>query len=186
MTFLLISGLPASGKSTLAQALSPQLGMPVVDKDAMLERLFREKGVGDAGWRSALSREADLELEREAMAIGRGILVSWWRHPKSALDTGTSVDWVRVLAPVPLEVHCVVDHAVAAHRFMIRRRHHGHLDGTRTMEELHQQFAHHASHGPLGIGPYVTVSTLQPVDIDALLSTIRSGAGSTLFENTTR
>ena len=185
MTLLLLSGLPASGKSTLARVLSAELDVPMVDKDEILERLFRERGVGDAAWRTTLSRDADLELRHQAITLARGILVSWWRHPRSVRDSGTPVDWFGELAGVPLEVHCVCDPSVAARRFLARQRHQGHLDRRRGLEDLTNQFTYHASHGPLGVGPCVTVSTLEPVEIKALLSALRAVSGSTLFDKAT-
>jgi len=41
--FVVVSGLPGSGKSVLAQRLSPLLGLPVIDKDDILDRLFEVK-----------------------------------------------------------------------------------------------------------------------------------------------
>ena len=67
--FIIISGLPGSGKTTLARNLAPALSLPVIDKDQILERLFESKGVGDATWRRALSRESDLILEH-ALKLG--------------------------------------------------------------------------------------------------------------------
>jgi adenylate kinase family enzyme len=78
--FLVVSGLPGSGKSTLAQKLATTLGLPVIDKDQILDRLFESKGVGDATWRRSLSRESDAILEREATSSDGAILVSFWCH----------------------------------------------------------------------------------------------------------
>lgn len=58
--FVVVSGLPGSGKSTVARLVSPALNLPVIDKDDILERLFDSKGVGDASWRRALSRQSDV------------------------------------------------------------------------------------------------------------------------------
>jgi len=42
--FVVVSGLPGSGKTTVAQALAPLLKLPLFDKDAILEQLFETKG----------------------------------------------------------------------------------------------------------------------------------------------
>jgi adenylate kinase family enzyme len=65
-SFVVVSGLPGSGKSTLAHQLAPALGLPLLDKDTILEHLFESKGVGGIEWRRALSRESDLILQTEA------------------------------------------------------------------------------------------------------------------------
>lgn len=44
MTLILISGMPASGKSTMAAYLSGALGMPAFSKDAIKERLYDSVG----------------------------------------------------------------------------------------------------------------------------------------------
>lgn len=51
--YVVISGLPGSGKSTLARRLAPLLKLPIIDKDDILERLFKEKGIGDKACRPA-------------------------------------------------------------------------------------------------------------------------------------
>jgi len=79
--FVVVSGLPGSGKSTLARPISQALGLPLLDKDAILERLFESKGQGDIEWRRSLSRESDLILQREAAALRGAVLVSHWHLP---------------------------------------------------------------------------------------------------------
>ena len=37
---MVVSGLPGSGKSALATGLSARLGLPVIDKDVVLEALY--------------------------------------------------------------------------------------------------------------------------------------------------
>jgi hypothetical protein len=44
------------------------LGLAVIDKDDILERLFDLKGVGNSDWRRALSREIDLIFRQESEA----------------------------------------------------------------------------------------------------------------------
>ena len=45
--FVVISGLPGSGKTTLARRLAPALALSLIDKDDILDRLFEAKGIGD-------------------------------------------------------------------------------------------------------------------------------------------
>lgn len=61
MVCILVSGLPATGKSTMAAYLSKQLGIPVFSKDAIKERLFDTLGFS--------SREEKVKLGVAAMEI---------------------------------------------------------------------------------------------------------------------
>ena len=62
--YVVISGLPGSGKTTLGRRLASLLNLPLIDKDDILDRLFESKGIGDAAWRRRLSRESDEILRR--------------------------------------------------------------------------------------------------------------------------
>ena len=46
----MISGLPGSGKTTLARRLAPALKLPLIDKDDILKRLFESIGIGNAAY----------------------------------------------------------------------------------------------------------------------------------------
>jgi len=67
--FIVVSGLPASGKSTLARRLAPALGLPLLDKDEILERLFDLSGNSARTGRTA---EPDTVAER-LDAAGRAV-----------------------------------------------------------------------------------------------------------------
>jgi hypothetical protein len=99
--FVVVSGLPGSGKTTLARRLSLPLGLPVVDKDDVLERLFMERGIGDASWRRSLSRESDGILERDVTQSSGAIVVSFWHLPGMPAGSGTPTDWLCLL-PAPV------------------------------------------------------------------------------------
>src|SRR6185369_1656876 len=82
--FVVVSGLPGSGKTTVARALAPLMNLPVIDKDEILERLFEARGIGDAAWRRQLSREADAVMHDEVSASGGAIVSSFWHVPGMA------------------------------------------------------------------------------------------------------
>src|SRR5690349_22393578 len=105
--YLILTGLPASGKSTLGRAVAAALGLPMLDKDDILEALFDSLGVGDAEWRRRLSRAADEVLRRQALASHGAVLASWWRHPASGEESGTPCEWLRSLPGALVELHCV-------------------------------------------------------------------------------
>src|SRR5689334_8206859 len=133
--FVVVSGVPGSGKTTLAHRLSPILGLPVLDKDDILDRLFESDGTGDRAWRRKLSRRSDALFEQEASASAGAILVSHWHLSGMAPDSGTPTDWLRALADCIVNVHCICAPEVAANRFLGRTRHAGHLDKESSYDE---------------------------------------------------
>jgi hypothetical protein len=157
--FVVVSGLPASGKSTLGRAIAGALGLPMLDKDEILEGLFESLGVGDAEWRARLSRLADEELCSQARQLAGAVITSWWKHPHSESISGTPVEWIRSLPGVVVELHCSCSPQVAAARFIGRRRHAGHLDGTCNAAALLAGFEQQASLGPLALGRVIHVNT---------------------------
>jgi hypothetical protein len=172
MTYLVVSGIPGSGKSTLARQLAPRLGRPVLDKDDILDGLFESQGIGDMAWRTTLSRSADQIFAHRAAAVGGGLLVTWWRHPRSESESGTPTDWLSDLSSSVVEVYCVCPPALAAARFMTRKRHAGHLDSTRTLDEIVDDFERLALLGPLACGPVVYAATGSDVRLDDLVAAL--------------
>jgi len=167
--FVIVSGLPASGKSTAGQAIGSGLGLSFLDKDSVLESLFETTPPADAQGRNELSRLADTSFRERALTALGGVLVSWWKHPRSLAASGTPTQWLHSLNGALVEVHCVCSPLVAVERFLARKRHAGHFDSQRSRSQLLVQFDQHASLGPLGIGSLVQADTDCAVDIGALL-----------------
>ncbi|HSS52466.1 MAG TPA: AAA family ATPase [Thermoanaerobaculia bacterium] len=176
--FLVISGLPASGKTTLGRRLAGALGLPLLDKDEILEALFEGLGVGDTQWRNRLSRSADVVFQRLAEQTAGAVLASFWRHPQVTAESGTPTGWLSALSGKVVEVHCVCPPEAAAERFLARKRHDGHLDRDRGRDDLVAGFVRLAALGPLGIGPWIDVDTGHPVDFDGVLRLVEEHLGS--------
>jgi chloramphenicol 3-O-phosphotransferase len=170
--YIIISGLPASGKSTVARAVAHELALPVLDKDALLESLFERLGIGDARWRRRLSRAADQDFRDQAEQSKGAVLASWWKHPLSPDDSGTPTEWLASLPGLLVEVHCNCSPAIAARRFVMRKRHPGHLDDRWSYVDLLASFSQQTLLGPLRIGCVVDVQTENEFELGALMSDI--------------
>lgn len=171
--FVVVSGLPGSGKTTLARQLADELGLPLLDKDDILGRLFEANVIGDSAWRRGLSRESDVILEREAAASTGAVLTSFWRVPGMAADSGTPTHWLHGLSNLVVNVHCVCSPETAAKRFLERKRHAGHLDGHSTYADVLASLQALATLGTLDVGPRLDVDTSGPVTIDNVVREIR-------------
>ncbi|MEM7379050.1 MAG: AAA family ATPase [Pseudomonadota bacterium] len=172
-TRIVVSGLPASGKSTLGAALATALGIRCLDKDNFLEALFEPHPDPTPDDRSALSRKADAQFIEAASQPCDAVLVSWWRHPRSVINSGTPTDWLRAVAGRRVELHCQCDPDVALARFSTRQRHRGHGDAQRDHTALARTFHTQAALGPLGVGHLVPVDTHDRVDVATVVRLVQ-------------
>ena len=171
--FVVISGLPGSGKSTLGRRLAPALNLVFIDKDDILDRLFEAKGVGDAAWRRTLSRESDVILEHEATRSNGAVLVSFWRVPGMPSDSGTPTDWLRAPSHQLVNVHCACEPEIAANRFLHRRRHPGHLDGESSSADVLASLRQLTQFPALDIGQRIEVDTSREPNLTEVVRAIR-------------
>ena len=166
--FVVVSGLPASGKTTVARPLARALGLPLISKDAIKEALFDTLGFGDRERSKTLSRAADAVMVRVAQGLNAAVLDNFW-HAETASE---------LLAPLSgpmIEVFCSCDPDVALARFRSRDRHPGHVDHLLDPDVARADFVHRLDQLPLGlVGPVIQVDTEQPVDIDALAARVLS------------
>ncbi|KNZ34476.1 MAG: hypothetical protein AD742_00020 [Methylibium sp. NZG] len=172
--FIIVSGLPASGKSAVARALAQALRVELLDKDEFLESRFEQCGIGDAAHRRQLSVEADAAFRRRAERSPAAVLASWWKHPLSLADSGTPSTWLAALPGTKVEVHCECSADLAAARFMARARHPGHLDTRWTHAGLVAAFAPLASFGPMGFGAVIRLATDVAWDAGTLAAQVAS------------
>jgi thymidylate kinase len=176
--FVVLSGLPGSGKTTLARPLSAELGLPLLDKDDILESLFESLGVSTPEERRRLSGASDRVLLDLARTSQGAVLSSFWRRESLSKTAGTPTEWLRELPDASVvEVLCECPPRLAAARYEGRQRHPGHFDDHKTAAELEWQFEQLEAAGPLSIGPLLRVDTTRQVDVEALARAVRESAG---------
>lgn len=132
---IVVSGPPASGKSSIAHRLSARLGFALVAKDVIKEQLFDAEEAAIRGDRQDLSQRAGIvALEQVAGFLVRGesvILEGNWR----SADHGAAI--ARLVSehrPTVLQVQCVgagerlLERFAARARAGLRHRAHSDLD----------------------------------------------------------
>ncbi|MEM7141667.1 MAG: AAA family ATPase [Actinomycetota bacterium] len=171
---IVVTGLPGSGKTTLARRLRDGMGWPLLEKDVIKEALFEAFGTGDLAHSQALGGAAHAVLSALAAEQPRAIVEAFFR-PGVAEDVLLAMDRPLV------QVHCACPVEEAVRRYRVRiddpARHPGH-----TPE--HQSDAAIASWaddppGPLHLPtPPVVVDTTVPVDIADVIERIEAALGA--------
>jgi predicted kinase len=159
--YVVISGAPGAGKSTLAGPLAARLGLPLIAKDVIKESLYDHipAGAERAAWSKILGGAAMELIWALAPLAPAAVLEANFRP-------GSDYERARLAAlPGPLvEVYCRCPPAVAAERYASRHaaRHPTHVSGTISAELL-AEFDR-----PVGLGRLVEVDTTSAIDIAAL------------------
>jgi len=172
--FVVVTGIPGSGKTTLARRVGLLLALEVLDKDDILESLFEARGVRDWAWRRILSRTSDELLAAQAAASNGAMLVSFWRLPGMPRDSGTPTDWLRRLPGHAITLQCVCAPEVAAARFLARSRHPGHLDAQKNLPDLVSNLSFLEGLVPLHVGEVIVVDTAAEVSAEAVAADLQT------------
>lgn len=167
-TFVVVSGPPGSGKTTLARALAPALGLPLIAKDTIKEALMAVLPAPDLPASRLLGRASVAALIAVAGANSAAVLESVWHRSYALPD----------LAGLPgqvVEVFCRCDRQVVAERYRLRSpaRGCGHFDSQRTLDELWND---EVARPVAGGWPVLEADTSRPVDIPALVIRLRAAA----------
>ena len=166
-THLVVSGPPASGKSTLAPQVAASLGLPLVAKDTIKDALMSVLGVADI--------EASRQLGRAAV---RAMLAVAEQSPIGAV---VESNFYRSVAGPDLmslpghivEVFCRCTPDVAWERYRHRAgtRHAGHFDRERTRAEFWNDEVAEPVAGPW---PLLEVDTESPIDVAAVVRFVQT------------
>ena len=172
---IVVSGLPASGKSTLAKRLHEALDLPLLDKDDIIVPFNRQLNPTSIEQKRLLSSCADEVLIQLAKQVHQGIVCTFWHHPGSPNTPGTNADWLKLMPGHVLEIYCHCTPDTAIERFTIRHQ-------RETMNEPKQkppgaalsEYKIQAALGPLNITQSLSVSTETPVNLQHLIPEIKT------------
>jgi len=168
-TFVVVSGPPASGKTTLARAIAPALGLPLIAKDTIKEALMGVLPVPDIETSRAIGTASVAALLAVAAETSGAVLESVWHRSHARAD-------LRRLPGNIVEVFCRCDPRIAQRRNAERAgaRAAGHFAAERTAAELWNE---EVARPVAGGWPVLEVCTNDPVDVAPLAARIRAAAG---------
>jgi predicted kinase len=131
---VVVTGPPASGKSTIAAAIAKGLPAPLLAKDPIKEALFDGLGTGDAEWSRKLGIATYgilyLVLEQELRAGRSCVLEANFDH----IEASAQLSAIQLRHGFrALQIVCAADRETLLERFVGRSdsRHPGHIDDER-------------------------------------------------------
>jgi predicted kinase len=178
---IIVSGLPCTGKTTLARKIADRFRLPLVTKDGVKELLFDTLGWKDRDWSrqlSATSYSLLFYFIEAQLAAGCSLVVEGNFDPEIHGERFMALQ--QVYAYEPLQIQCVTDGEVLFERYKKRgesgRRHPGHVDAE-TFEEL-KPLLLQGRLKPIAIGSkYIEVDTtdFSNVDYQRLFNAVEAG-----------
>jgi predicted kinase len=165
--YVVVTGPPASGKSTLSRRLADGLGLPLLAKDEVKQELMDEQPPTDVEGSRRLGRQAVRSLLERAAASSGAVLDSVWVDRERAVcELGRLGERAELV-----EVFCRCDVPTLRRRYAQRAptKGPGHFDEERPEEELWPAEALEPLRGPWRL---IEVDTTRDVDLEALVAVL--------------
>jgi len=165
---VLVNGVPASGKSTVAKAIADAGGWPLLGLDTIKEALFTELGIGDRDYNRRLGKASYAAMFALAADFPDGttiVMDAWFGfQPESVLDAHL----VKFSTARVVQLWCHAPPEETGRRYFARvsERSAGHL-GAQYAPEL---VALAARAKPLAGHPTYDQDTTQPFDGEAFMA----------------
>lgn len=192
MAVIVLTGMPATGKSTVCRALTKEFGFPVVEKDAIKEKMFDTVGFKCYAEKRALDHAANavvIHVVEEILKTGGSVIVD------NNFDTESGKRFSEVLEKYAPKCACVFlkgDLDVLHERYTVRdnahARHLGHVlqehypprEGdslyyTMTRDEFYEKFMKRGMDSFVCPGGRIEIDTtdFSKVDTDAIVASVK-------------
>jgi glucokinase len=163
---VLVNGVPASGKSRLAKALSRRTGWPILSLDGIKNPFLQHIGPVDRDFNRILGKasyQAIWSFIAEAPAGSTFIIDAWFGfQPKAQLESYIDAAEVDDVA----ELWCKVPGSVAGQRYGSRLK--DRLPGHPGVEYVSELIALADRAEPMGCGAVMTIDQTQEPDMEAI------------------
>jgi predicted kinase len=167
---VVVTGMPSSGKTTIAEALAERLHLPLVAKDVLKESLFEALGPGDIAWSGRLGDAAYnliFDLATTMLSTRVPLIV------EANFFTGQAARFTSLPHHRLVQIHCDAPLPTLLERYAARERHVGHHDKEK-IDELPARYAS-GVHGPLPVpSEIIKLDTARAVDVGALADRLRA------------
>ena len=167
---VVVTGMPAAGKSTVADALSRSLSLPLIARDRIKEQLYETLGAGDVELSSRLGTASFallFDLAAVLLETRQSVIVEANFFRGDAEPEFAALPKHRVA-----QIHCHAPLELLVERYTGRRRHPGHHDDQK-VELLRERFDSGTHEALVLPGDIIQVDTSRPVDLIAIADRVR-------------